>query len=157
LLSRTQPRSKDAPRATLAEIQHPIIDAYLAALPPGREPRIMASRSIFAADDREQALHLAGIGLRRALPNFMAGGHLPPGETTAEMIKAFDTHVGTPEDVIVSLRADTTLERVTDLVFQVHSVDPPPAYVLRSIELVAEKVAPALGWTKTTAANVALV
>jgi putative FMN-dependent luciferase-like monooxygenase len=157
LLSRTQPRSKDAPHATLAEIQHPIIDAYLAALPPGREPRIMASRSIFAADDREQALHLAGIGLRRALPNFMAGGHLPPGQTTAEMIKAFDTHVGTPEDVIASLRTDTTLKRVTDLVFQVHSVDPPPAYVLRSIELVAEKVAPALGWTKTTAADAALV
>jgi putative FMN-dependent luciferase-like monooxygenase len=157
LLSRTQPRAKDAPHATLAEIQHPIIDAYLAALPPGREPRIMASRSVFAADDREQALHLAGIGLRRALPNFMAGGHLPPGETTAEMIKAFDTHVGTPEDVIASLRTDTTLERVTDLVFQVHSVDPPPAYVLRSIELVAEKVAPALGWTNTTSADVALV
>jgi putative FMN-dependent luciferase-like monooxygenase len=157
LLSRTQPRSKDAPHATLAEIQHPIIDAYLAALPRGREPRIMASRSIFAADDREEALHLAGIGLRRALPNFMAGGHLPPGETTADMIKAFDTHVGTPEDIIASLRSDTTLKRVTDLVFQVHSVDPPPAYVLRSIELVAEKVAPALGWTKTTTADVALV
>ena len=117
----------------------------------------MASRSIFASDDRELALHLAGIGLRRALPNFLAGGHLPPGQTTAEMIRAFDTHVGTPDDVIASLRTDTTLERVTDLVFQVHSVDPPPAYILRSIELVAEKVAPALGWTKTTVADVALV
>jgi putative FMN-dependent luciferase-like monooxygenase len=156
LLSRTQPRSKDAPRATLAEIQHPIIDAYLAALPAGREPRIMASRSIFAADDRKEALRLAGIGLRRALPNFLAGGHLSPGETTVEMVKAFDTHVGTPDDVIASLCADSTLERVTDLVFQVHSVDPPSAHVLRSIELVAEKVAPALGWTRTTA-DVALV
>jgi putative FMN-dependent luciferase-like monooxygenase len=157
LLSRTQPRSKEAPCATLADIQHPIIEAYLAALPPGREPRIMASRSIFAADDRDVALQLAGIGLRRALPNFLAGGHLPPGETTAEMIAAFDTHVGTPDDVIASLRADTVLERVTDLVFQVHSVDPPPAYVLRSIELVAGKVAPALGWTRTTAADAVLV
>src|ERR1700742_1222175 len=35
LLSRTQPRAKDAPHAKLAEIQNPIIDAYLAALPPG--------------------------------------------------------------------------------------------------------------------------
>ena len=157
LLSRTQPRSKDAPRATLAEIQNPIIDAYLAALPPGCEPRIMASRSIFVSEDREQALHLAGIGLRRALPNFMAGGHLPPGETTADMITAFDTHVGTPDDVIASLRAESTLERITDLVFQVHSVDPPHPYILRSIELVAEKVAPALGWTKQAAADVALV
>jgi putative FMN-dependent luciferase-like monooxygenase len=157
LLSRTQPRSKDAPHTTLAEIQHPIIDAYLAALPVGCEPRIMASRSIFAAEDRETALRLAGVGLRRALPNFLAGGHLPPGESVADMIKAFDTHVGTPEDVVASLRADGTLERVTDLVFQVHSVDPPHSHILRSIELVAEKVAPALGWKKTTAVDVALV
>jgi putative FMN-dependent luciferase-like monooxygenase len=157
LLSRTQPRTKDAPRATLAEIQDPIIDAYLDALPSGREPRIMASRSVFAADDREAALRLAGIGLRRALPNFLHGGHLPPGEAVADMIKSFDTHVGTPDDVIASLRADRTLDRVTDLVFQVHSVDPPHPSILRSIELVAEKVAPALGWTKTTAADVALV
>jgi putative FMN-dependent luciferase-like monooxygenase len=157
LLSRTQPRSKDAPRATLAEIQHPIIDAYMAALPPGCEPRIMASRTIFAADDRGEAMRLAGIGLRRALPNFLAGGHLRPGEALADMIAAFDTHVGTPDDVIASLRSDSTLERVTDLVFQAHSVDPPHPYILRSIELVAEKVAPALGWTKTTTADVALV
>src|SRR5581483_11930035 len=157
LLSRTQPRSKDNPRATLAEIQHPIIDAYLAALPPGCEPRIMASRSIFAAESRDEALRLAGIGLRRALPNFMAGGHLPPGETVAEMIKAFDTHVGTPDDVIASLRTDSTLDRVTDLVFQVHSVDPPHPHILRSIELVAEKVAPALGWSRKATADVALV
>jgi putative FMN-dependent luciferase-like monooxygenase len=157
LLSRTQPRPKDNPRATLAEIQDPIIDAYLDALPSGCEPRIMASRSVFAAEDRETALRLAGIGLRRALPQFMKGGHLPPGETTAEMIKAFDTHVGTPDDVIASLRNESTLDRITDLVFQVHSVDPPHPYVLRSIELIAEKVAPELGWTKKTAADVALV
>jgi len=95
--------------------------------------------------------------LRRALPNFLHGGHLPPGETVAEMITAFDTHVGTPEQVVASLRADSTLIRVTDLVFQVHSVDPPHPYILRSIELVAEKVAPALGWIKTTAADLAPV
>jgi putative FMN-dependent luciferase-like monooxygenase len=157
LLSRTQPRSKDAPRATLAEIQHPIIDAYLEALPPGCEPRIMASRSIFAADDREEALRLAGIGLRRARDHFLRGGHLPPGEALSDMITAFDTHVGAPDDVIASLHTDSTLERVTDLVFQAHSVDPPHPYILRSIELIAERVAPALGWTRKTAADPALV
>ena len=55
-------------------------------------------------------------------------------------------HVGTPDDVIASLRADSTLERVTDLVFQVHSIDPPHPMILRSIELIAKTVAPALGW-----------
>ncbi len=155
LLSRTQPRSKDAPKAMLAEIQNPIIDAYFDALPRGREPRIMASRSIFAADTREEAIRLAEIGLRRALPHFLAGGHLPPGDTVAEMITAFDTHVGTPDDIIASLSADRTLDRITDLVFQVHSIDPPHPHILRSIELIATKVAPALGW-KRAAMDVAL-
>ena len=50
--------------------------------------------------------------------------------------------------MIASLRADTALERVTDLAFQVHSVDPPHAAILRSIELVATEVAPALGWVR---------
>lgn len=51
------------------------------------------------------------------------------------------------DDVIESLSRDETLERVTDLVFQVHSVDPPHPLILRSIELIATKVAPALGWS----------
>ncbi len=53
-------------------------------------------------------------------------------------------HIGTPErgDRIASQRA-TTLQRATDLTMQVHSIDPPHPYILRSIELFAEKVAPA--------------
>jgi alkanesulfonate monooxygenase SsuD/methylene tetrahydromethanopterin reductase-like flavin-dependent oxidoreductase (luciferase family) len=148
LLSRTQPRPSEAPHATLAEIQHPIIDAYLAALPPGCGPRIMASRSVFAADDRREALRLADIGLRGQLDKFIASGHAAPGDALSDMIAAFDVHVGTADDVVASLQTDSTLERVTDLVFQVHSVDPPHPFILRSIELVAEKVAPALGWKK---------
>jgi hypothetical protein len=42
---------------------------------------------------------------------------------------------------------------VTDLVFQVHSVDPPHAHILRSIELTAKTVAPALGWKGPEAVN----
>ena len=156
LLSRTQPRSKEAPRALLADIQHPIIDAYLAALPPGTPPRIMASRSVFVADGRKEALRLAEIGLRRARAHFIAGGHAPPGETLSDMIAAFDVHVGTPDDVIASLRADSTLDRATDLVFQAHSIDPPHPFILRSIELMAELVAPALGWTRKAASEAVL-
>lgn len=155
LLSRTQPRTKEAPHATLAEIQHPIIDAYLAALPAGCEPRIMASRSVFAADDRAQALRLADIGLRGQLDKFIASGHAAPGNSLSDMITAFDVHVGAPDDVVASLQSDSTLERVTDLVFQVHSVDPPHPFILRSIELVADKVAPALGWNKGVTADAA--
>jgi putative FMN-dependent luciferase-like monooxygenase len=146
MLSRTQPRPKDTPQATLPDIQHPIIDAYLEALPVGREPRIVASRSLFVADSREEALRLAEKGLRRVVAAFAAKGHVIPGDTLVDLLAALDTHVGTPQDVIESLSRDTTLSRVTDLVFQVHSVDPPHEYILRSIELIASEVTPALGW-----------
>ena len=52
----------------------------------------------------------------------------------------------TPQEVIASLRADRTLARVTDLAVQVHSIDPPHPWILRSVELVAQEVAPAFGW-----------
>jgi putative FMN-dependent luciferase-like monooxygenase len=146
MLSRTQPRPKDVPRSSLADLQHPIIDAYLAAMPPGREPRILGSRTLFVADDRDEAMRFADVGLRRIIDPFLAAGHVLPGESLADLIAAFDVHIGTPDDVVASLRADSTLERVTDLVFQVHSVDPPHPHILRSIELTANRVAPALGW-----------
>jgi putative FMN-dependent luciferase-like monooxygenase len=159
MLSRTQPRPNENPHATLAELQEPIIDAYLAALPPGRAPRIVGSRSVFVAEDRADALRLADIGLRNAVRRFIDRGHRVPGDTLADLIRAFDVHVGTPDDVIASLRADTTLARVTDLAVQVHSIDPPHPWILRSIELVAQEVAPAFGWRparqRTEAENVA--
>jgi alkanesulfonate monooxygenase SsuD/methylene tetrahydromethanopterin reductase-like flavin-dependent oxidoreductase (luciferase family) len=153
MLSRTQPRTKEAPQASLADLQHPIIDAYLAALPAGCEPRILGSRTLFVADDRDEAMRFADVGLRRVVDHFIATGHSLAGQSLADLIATFDVHIGTPDDVIASLKADSTLERVTDLVFQVHSVDPPHPYILRSLELIAEKVAPALGWARSDMAK----
>ena len=99
------------------------------------------------ADTRDEALHYAEIGLNRVLDRFVANGHHVADRSLPALIKSFDVHVGTPDDVIASLSADTTLERVTDVTFQVHSVDPPHALILRSLELTAQRVAPALGWT----------
>lgn len=141
MLSRTQPRPDDAPDAALWDIQDPIVDAYLAALPAGCVPRIMGSRSVFVADSRAEAHALAEAGIRRS-------GLVkePDGAQTLEMlIRRMDLHVGTPDDVIRSLRADRTLARVTDIACQVHPMDPPHAQTLRSIELIAREVAPALG------------
>jgi putative FMN-dependent luciferase-like monooxygenase len=146
MLSRTQPRSADRPNASLADIQNPIIDAYLKALPTGCEPRILGSRSVFIADSREEARHYADIGLRRIADRFAKLGQTMPGDSLDDLIAGMDVHLGTPDEVIASLQADATLSRVTDLVFQVHSVDPPHPLILRSIELAATEVAPALGW-----------
>jgi putative FMN-dependent luciferase-like monooxygenase len=148
MLSRTQPRQKDKPQGSISELQIPIVEAYLENLPADRAPRIMGSRTLFVADDREEALRFADKGLRRMLAHHAAAGLPPVDGGLAEWIAAFDVHVGTPEDVIATLKADRTLDYVTDLVFQVHSIDPPHPRILRSIELIASEVAPALGWRR---------
>lgn len=147
MLSRTQPRPPDAPKASLADIQNPMLDAYFEALPKARGPRILASRTIFVADDHKEAMKLAEVGLSRMRHRLAATGNLSSGSLVGDLIAAMDVHIGTPEEVIASLQADTTLQRATDLTMQVHSIDPPHPYILRSIELFADKVAPALGWT----------
>lgn len=147
MLSRTQPRPPEAPGASLADLQDPIIDAYLAALPAGAEPRILGSRSVFVSDSRADARRFAAAGLRTQAERFAARGHRLESDALDDMIRAFDVHLGTPDDVIVSLKADRTLLRCTDLAVQVHSVDPPHPWILRSIELVAREVAPAFNWS----------
>jgi len=152
LLSRTQPRSKDAPDARLADIQDPMVDAYLEALPQGVAPRILASRSVFAADRREEAMRFAEIGLQRYHRRMVTLGRVPDApRSTAEIIRRQDVHLGTPEEVVASLKTDRIMDRATELAVQVHSVDPPHAHVLRSIELVAAHVAPAFGWRREAA------
>lgn len=154
MLSRTQPRDPNAPFITLDAMQNPMLDAYFEALPEGSAPRILASRTIFVVDDRKDAYRFAETGLPRLVnKRAAAGGHAPTG-SVHDLIKAFDVHLGTAEEVIESLMKDTTLERATDLTMQVHSIDPPHPFILRSIELMAEKVAPALGWVRDETASV---
>ena len=153
MLSRTQPRPSENPTASLSDIQNPMLDAYLEALPKGREPRILASRTVFVADDRKEAMRLAEIGLSRLRHRLAATGNLSSGNLVGDLITAMDVHIGTPDEVIASLLSDSTLQRATDLTMQVHSIDPPHPYILRAIELFAEKVAPALGWTPKTEAG----
>ena len=61
----------------------------------------------------------AEIGLGRFRGRLV--GHGPrhrPEETLDELIAGFDGHVGTPEQVVASLRADGTLARATELAAQ---------------------------------------
>ena len=154
MLSRTQPRSPTAPDATLADIQNPMLDAYLEALPKGIEPRILASRTVFIVDDAKDAMRFARTGLPRLVEKRVTQGQAAPAGSIEDLVKAFDVHMGTADEVIESLSGDKTLERSTDLTMQVHSIDPPHPFILRSIELMAEKVAPFFGWQRDSAADV---
>ncbi|MEG1212602.1 MAG: putative FMN-dependent luciferase-like monooxygenase [Leclercia sp.] len=144
MLSRTQPRPADNLSQTLDEIQNPIIDAYLNALPSGVAPRILASRTAFVADSDAYALKVAEPGLTRQAQQHRAGGHGVTGDTVTDYIQQFDAHIGAPQTVLASLRQDSALARATDISFQVHSVEPSHQDTLRSIELIAEQIAPHL-------------
>lgn len=144
MLSRTQPRPAANLALTLDAIQNPIIDAYLAALPSGVAPRILASRTAFVADSDAYALKVAEPGLRRQAQQHRAAGHSVTGDTVTDHIRQFDAHIGTPQTVLASLSQDSVLARATDISFQVHSVEPSHQDTLRSIELIAEQIAPHL-------------
>lgn len=137
LLSRTQPRPAGATPA-LHELQQPIVDAYLAALPDNRPPRIGASRSVFVLRDGAKAKDLARQGIARHI-DFLRRNDLPVPDV-------FDVNAGTPAEVIDMLAADPVAVTATDLIVQVHPVDPLDTDVLESMELVATEVAPVLGW-----------
>jgi putative FMN-dependent luciferase-like monooxygenase len=153
MLSRNQPHTPGTRRPPLDEIQNPLIDAYLEALPQGRAPRILASRTVFVADNRKEALRHCETGIRGSGAKLAGVKRLPPGCSIEEAVALLDIHTGSPEDVIESLQADTALARATDWTVQVHSIDPPHAHIMRSLELVAQVVAPALGWKAGSAAT----
>ncbi|WP_203566596.1 putative FMN-dependent luciferase-like monooxygenase [Aestuariimicrobium ganziense] len=157
MLSRTQPRPEGAPDATLADLQVPIVERYLAELPQGATPRVMASRTIFVADTSQAARGWAEKGLRAAVarsPRAFGARAAVEGDLDA-LIRATDTFVGSPQEVAEALAADATLAHATELSAQVHSVDPPHREVLRSLELLASQVAPALGVEVATARSAA--
>jgi putative FMN-dependent luciferase-like monooxygenase len=146
MLSRTQPRREYTGHGSAAD-QVPVVDAYTATLPVDRTPRVMASRSVLVVDDEVEADRWRAAGIARSLPMLASQGvEVPAGTSDTELAAYLDLHVGTPEQVVAALLDDPVLPRATDIVFQPHPVDPPHEIVLRSLELIAHHVAPALGW-----------
>ncbi|RAF06161.1 putative FMN-dependent luciferase-like monooxygenase, partial [Burkholderia multivorans] len=97
MLSRTQPRPAENISATLDEVQLPVIDTYLSALPDGVEPRILASRTAVVADaeDLPRLRELTEPALRAEANRLV--GYDTSGLSLDELLIATDTHLGTPE------------------------------------------------------------
>jgi putative FMN-dependent luciferase-like monooxygenase len=152
LLSRTQPRPGGQPDLPLAELQQPIVDAYLAALPAGVEPRILASRTLVVTETEAEAERYLDAAWQRYLAKPGAGGFLVEADDARTWARRTDTHIGTPDQVAETLAADPIIPQSTEVAFQVHSVDPGHEATLRSLELIASEVAPRFGWGATLAA-----
>ncbi|HEY5833880.1 LLM class flavin-dependent oxidoreductase [Streptomyces sp.] len=151
LLARTAARPGGGPPvppdASLGDLQTPLVDAYLDAWPAeAGPPRIGLSRSVYITTDRRTAVADAEQGIQAMAEVLARGGTLPPGLTTEDYLRMSYVSCGSPDDVIASLAADPLLPRSTDLICQVHPLDPSHDKTLRSLELLATEVAPALGW-----------
>lgn len=151
MLSRVQPPPADlADGATpprVWDVQRPVVDAYLEALPAGLAPRILASRSVVVVDPAERRAVRAHAehGIGRQLQQLH--GVVPGSLSIDELLERSETHLGTTAEVAESLAADVVAAGATEVSIQVHSVDPQPRIAARSLELFAHEVAPALGWT----------
>jgi alkanesulfonate monooxygenase SsuD/methylene tetrahydromethanopterin reductase-like flavin-dependent oxidoreductase (luciferase family) len=107
----------------------------------------MASRSVLVVDTEEEGKRWRAQGIARSRHMLTAQGVAVPDDVNdVELAAYLDLHVGTPEQVLSTLREDPILPRASDIVFQPHPVDPPHPMVLRSLELIATSVAPSLGW-----------
>lgn len=149
LLSRTQPRPEGEPDVPLATLQQPIVDAYLAALPEGVAPRILASRTLLVTDSEAEAERYLADAWERYRARPRIPGFSVEADDAHTWARRTDTHIGTVEQVIASLCSDPIIPQSTEVAFQVHSIDPGHDATLRSLELIAREVAPALGWETT--------
>ena len=148
LLSRTQPRPEDQPDLPLEALQQPIVDAYLAALPQGVTPRILASRTLLVTDTEAEAEQYLQDAWERYLAKPGTGGFFVEADNARMWAQRTDTHIGTPDQVVASLLSDPIIPQSTEVAFQVHSIDPGHDATMRSLELIARQVAPALGWAQ---------
>ena len=139
-------RPTPEPDLPLEALQQPIVDAYLAALPEGVAPRILASRTLVVTDTDEDADRYLQAAWERSVTKAGAGGFFVEADNARAWARRTDTHVGTPDQVVASLRSDPIIPQSTEVAFQVHSIDPGHDATLRSLELIAQQVAPALGW-----------
>jgi putative FMN-dependent luciferase-like monooxygenase len=153
LLSRTQPRPEGQPDLPLAALQQPIVDAYLAALPTGTAPRILASRTLVVTDTELEAERYLHAAWQRYLARPVIPGFSVAADDAPTWARRTDTHIGTPDQVVASLVADPVIAQSTEVAFQVHSIDPGHDATMRSLELIAQWVAPALLSESLTAAT----
>jgi putative FMN-dependent luciferase-like monooxygenase len=138
-------------------VQVPLAEAYLRELEqrpgPKLAPRIGMSRSVYAAADHRTARAHMDEGVTAWMQNMKKRGALPPDLTLDEAYGRVPVHYGHPDEVVASIREDLLYPMATELICQVQPGSPPLDMILKSLELIATRVAPELGWRPCNAAS----
>jgi alkanesulfonate monooxygenase SsuD/methylene tetrahydromethanopterin reductase-like flavin-dependent oxidoreductase (luciferase family) len=133
------------------EVQRPWAEEFLARWSQPHRPRIGLSRFIFPARDKRAALAQIEDGVLRGAQGFVQRGQFPAGLRTEDYLKRFHAFYGHPDEIIEALRAERALPVATDLIAQFNPGVPDHDAAVRALELIATKVAPALGWSRASA------
>jgi alkanesulfonate monooxygenase SsuD/methylene tetrahydromethanopterin reductase-like flavin-dependent oxidoreductase (luciferase family) len=133
-------------------VQLPLVQSYLshaAALTgSSRPPKVGTVRAVFPSSGRQAALAELAPDVVRHIPWLTSIGHEDRAALTPErIVQLLNVHYGHPEEVIASLRADPALLGYTDYFIPVvHAESSTLEQALKRLRLIAETIAPALGW-----------
>lgn len=129
------------------QVQLPWAKAYLSSW-NGRpiKPRIGLSRIVYPAADKRTAQEQLQEGILHSASRMVKTGRFPGGLSVEGYFKRFHAFYGHPDEVATELANDEVLPHVTDLICQFNPGVPTLDQTLRAFELIATKVAPALGW-----------
>ena len=129
-------------------VQRPWADAYLEEWSSSRPPRVGISRLILAADSRDEALRHLADGVLDGVRRMNARGDRALGDDSLEnALFRFNAYFGHPDEIIPRLQQELVLPVATDLLAQFNPGTPTLDASIRALELLATRIAPALGWS----------
>jgi alkanesulfonate monooxygenase SsuD/methylene tetrahydromethanopterin reductase-like flavin-dependent oxidoreductase (luciferase family) len=129
------------------EVQAPWAEAFLAARDATAGPaRIGLSRGVFPAADRRSAAAAIQEPVLRMASRMTRSGLFPAGLAAEDYYERMHIAYGSPEEVAQRLASDRVLPLATDLIVQFSPAAPPLDAAITALELMATRVAPALGW-----------
>jgi probable F420-dependent oxidoreductase len=128
-----------------------VYEAYLSGLPAGVAPRISTNRVLFAASSTEKAWEQCGEYLLYQFNGYRkwfsdAGDDDSHGEalTDPSVLSRDHYFVGTPDDIIASIKASQERYSYEELIFWARPPGMPIEASTASLELIARHVLPAL-------------
>ncbi|MGY2377806.1 LLM class flavin-dependent oxidoreductase [Pseudomonas sp. SDO524_S393] len=129
-------------------VQKPLADAYLHAWAhTDRKPRIGVVRAVFPAADRASAQAELAVDIERHIPRLQREGLIDQAVDLQEHLRLMNVHHGHPDEVIESLQQDPSLLPYADhLIAVVQAESSTQAQILKRLEILAQTIAPALGW-----------
>ena len=132
-------------------VQRPWAESFLSAWDKnpanaGRRPRIGLSRFIYPAKDKATAKAIVEEGVLRAAKGMAAQGKFPTGLDLERYLDRLHAFYGHPDEVIEQLQGEQVLPLATDILCQVNPGVPDFDQTIKVLELIATKIAPALGW-----------